>query len=134
MSIIKWKPFAEIDEMLDLFNHRHGADLAVDMFEDEKTITLKMNIPGIDPDKIDISVEDHHVRIKGSRKEEHEVHDRHYYKKEIKRGNFERLIQLPCAVDEAKTVAESAHGVLTVVFQKRGKSENSHKKITIVKK
>jgi HSP20 family protein len=135
MALIRWKPFSEFDEFFELFHHNHhGSDLAIDMFENEKTITLKMNLAGIDPDKVEISVEGHHVRIKGNREEEKEIHNTHYYKKEIRRGSFERLIELPCPVLENSARAESANGMLTITFEKPNAKEISGKKINIMKK
>lgn len=135
MSIIRWKPIDELEEVFSMFNKRLSSDLAIDMFEDEKTITLKMHIPGIDPDKINISMEDHYVHVSGSRKDEYETHDRNYYKKEIRRGDFERFIQLPpCAIDENQTTAECSNGVLTILFHKKNKTATGNRRILVTKK
>lgn len=126
MPFLSWKPLFEHDE------HTSTRDLAVDVYEGQHEIIVKMYIPGVNPDKIDISVEDEHLHVIGSRETEKETETHRAYIREIRRGEFERIIPLPKEVDSSKAQAQCKEGVLTVVLPiKEGKSAS---KIKISKK
>lgn len=119
-----------------LFENEHsylGGDLALDMFEKGDDLIILMNLAGIDPDKIDISLEDHHLRISGQRDDEEESTHKDYYYKEIKRGSFERVISLPLEVDITKTFADVKHGILRVKLPKKQPSKSGKVKIAVNK-
>ncbi len=66
MSLIKWEPFGDIDRFFEegfpSFSITNiGRDLAVDVYEDGNKLVAEMNVPGIDPEHIDIHVEDNRV-------------------------------------------------------------------------
>jgi len=132
--MIKWKPFHQLE---DLFQERPFSDtkwdLAVDVYEENGNVIAKMNIPGIDPDKVDIDVEDNHLHICGERADEHEVSKKNYYHKEIRRGSFERIVPLPCAINKEKVSAEMHDGVLIITMPKI-KEEQIAKRIKVNKK
>lgn len=126
MPLVKW--FDDIDELLEdrPGRPRRGRgpwtdnwDLAADVHETEKEIIVQINVPGIDPDKISIDLENNHLHIAGSREEERESEDRRFYRKEIRRGSFERVIPLPCSVDVARASAEYKDGVLRIALPKQ---------------
>ncbi len=124
MTLIKWRPFADIDEIFErefvpIRWPKIGWDLAADVYEEKGNIVAKLNLPGIDPEKIDISVEGENLRISGSREEEKETKDKNYYSKEIRRGSFERTIALPAPVKADGVEAEYKDGVLIVTLPKK---------------
>lgn len=122
MPIIKWEPFGELDRMFEDFPSvalpKMGWDMAVDVFEEKGNVVAEMNLPGIDPEKINVSVENEYLRISGSREEEKETKEKHYYSKEIRRGSFERVVRLPQDVIKEKVEADYKNGVLRVTFPK----------------
>ena len=127
MSLIKWEPFGGIDDFFADFPRNNllktSSDLAVDVYEKEGKIFAEMNIPGMKPDEIDVAVEDNYLRITGSHKEEKEDTQKHYYKKEIRQGSFERLVALPCPVDKEKVEAEYENGKLCITMPKSEKTK-----------
>ena len=138
MSIIKWEPFSEVDNFfqelpIQTFG-KIGSDLAVDLYEEKENIIAKMNLPGVNPDKIKVSVEDNMLRVSGSHEEEKEEKKKHYYHKEIKKGSFERVVSLPQAVKKEGVSAEYKNGVLKIVLPKTKKEEIAHKIKVEVKK
>jgi HSP20 family protein len=135
MAMIRWKPFEQMGEVFDdmpFGGLSSNGWLAADVSEDNNTVFVSIHIPGIEHDKIDISVHDAHLHISGKREQESELGSRHYIKQEIKRGSFERTISLPCPVDEAKTTAEFKDGVLNVALPKL--SNKGAQKIKVNKK
>lgn len=125
MAIIKWEPFSDIDRFFEDFAippmssmSKMGFDLAVDVYDDKENIIAEMNLPGIDPAKVNVSVEDNHLRITGAREEEKEEKKKNYYSKEIRRGSFERTVRLPERVEKDKVKAMYENGVLKVTLPK----------------
>lgn len=131
MSLIKWEPLMDIDNVFDSFPAlaKFGTDLAVDVYEKDNNIIAEMNLPGIDPEEINVSVENNYLRISGSREESKEDKKKHYYSKEIKRGSFERMVRLPSKVEEEGATAEFKNGELKITLPKT--TESAAKKIKI---
>lgn len=130
MTLMKWKPFNRMERIFDedfslspLTLPKLGWDLAVDVYEKNGNVIAEMALPGIDPDKVDISVEDDYLRVAGSREEEKETQENSYYSKEIKRGSFERVVHLPTSVQDDKAEAEYKDGVLKIKLPKKEKAK-----------
>ena len=129
MALVKWwDPFEEFD-----FPSIRSRDLAIDMYEEGSNLIAKANLPGIDPEKIDISIENHLLRITGSREEKTEKKEKDYYYKEIKCGSFERCITLPYTVQADKTTAEYIKGVLKITMPKKKEAAAGKIKVSIKK-
>ncbi len=124
MAIIRWRPLAELDQLFEELGRAGfaGKDLAIDVYEENGNVVIEMQVPGIEPDKVDIHVEGDNIRISGTREEEHETEERNYFSKEIRRGGFERVIHLPVAVSAEQTRAELDHGVLRIILPKQSKA------------
>lgn len=134
MRLVKWEPLSDIerffDEGLPLFSlPRMKWDLAVDVYDDKENVYAEMHLPGIDPEKLDISVEENFLKVAASREEEKEKKEKNYYAKEIRRGSFERTIRLPYAVQKGKSDAQYKNGVLKITLPKQ--QEEKAEKIRI---
>jgi HSP20 family protein len=137
MSLIKWEPFDDIDRVFNEFPFPFakgaGRDLAIDLYEEGNDIIAKMSLPGVDGEKIDVSVEDGYLRMSGSREEERKEKKKNYYSKEITRGSFERMVRLPGSVDTGKVKAEYEDGMLTVTLPKIGETRSNNIKVEVKK-
>lgn len=137
MAIVKWEPFGEFDRFFDDFPIRGfknmGRDMAVDLYEEGDTIIAEMNISGVDPEKLDVTVENEYLRIAGSRDEEKEHRNKQFYSKEISRGSFERIVRIPETVNEDAVEAEYKDGILKVTMPKEGGKKKEKVKITVKK-
>ena len=91
---------------------------AIDMYEDKDNVIVETQLAGIDPEKVNISIENDVLCIKGESEKKSEVDDKNYYRKEIRRGSFYRSVPLPTHVlgDQASASAES--GVLKISIHK----------------
>lgn len=130
MSLIKWTPFfadnSGFDEMDKLFSdmlpavrgNQFGFTPAVDVYEDKETITIETQLAGIDPEQVEISIENNVLSIKGESEKKREVDEKNYYRKEIRRGSFYRSIPLPTRVNGEAAKATSEGGVLKIVVPK----------------
>ena len=127
MSLIKWTPFlSEFDDMDKMMEsmlpavrgNQFGYTPAVDMYEDKDNIIIETQLGGIDPEKVDISIENNVLTIKGESEKKSEVEDKNYYRKEIRRGSFYRSIPLPTKVDGEKAQAVNEDGMLKITVPK----------------
>ena len=142
MAIIRWEPLRDIDRFFeddDLWNFpksrmtHQSWDLSVDVYEDGNSVVAEMNLPGIDPDKLDIGVEDGYLRVAGSREEDKETKKRGYYSKQIMRGSFERTVRLPYEVESHKANAAYDKGVLRISIPKKKASKGKKIKVSVKK-
>ncbi len=127
MSLIKWTPFlSEFDDMDKVMESmlpavrgdQFGFTPAVDMYEDKDNIVIETQLGGIDPEKVDISIENNVLSIKGESEKKSEVEDKNYYRKEIRRGSFYRSIPLPTKVDGENASAINEDGILKITVPK----------------
>ncbi len=102
---------------------------AVDVYQDKDNVIVETQLAGIDPEKVDISIENDVLIIKGESQKKSEVEDKNYYRKEIRRGSFYRSVPLPAHVLGEKASAEAKDGVLKIVIPKS--EEVKPKKIKI---
>lgn len=101
----------------------------LDLSETNDKIMVKVEIPGIDPKEIDISIQENTLFMKGEKKEEKEEKGKNYYRVERQYGSFSRSIVLPAIVDTDKVTAECKNGVLEITLQK--KEEVKPKQISV---
>ncbi len=98
--------------------NQFGFTPAVDMYEDKDNIVIEAQLGGIDPEKVDISIENNVLSIKGESEKKSEVDEKNYYRKEIRRGSFYRSIPLPTKVDGDQATAVNEDGVLKITVPK----------------
>lgn len=91
---------------------------ATDVSEDEKSFTVRMDVPGLGPKDVDVEVSGDVLTVNGARKEEREESDGGRYRHERFSGSFARSITLPPSADPAKVEAKYNQGVLTVTAPK----------------
>jgi len=114
-------------ELDRLFNDRFGQqggfaawNPAVDVREDNNNIFLDVELPGIKPEDVDLSVDNGILTISGEKSSETKENkeDQHYHTIERSYGSFFRSFQLPQGVDENQISANFDNGVLTIDIPK----------------
>ena len=106
---------------------REGMMPAIDMYEDKDNVIVEAQLAGIDPEQVDISIENDILTIKGESEKKSEVEEKNYYRKEIRRGSFYRSVPLPTHVlgEQASAVAED--GVLRISVPKQALGDQPKK-------
>jgi HSP20 family protein len=104
---------------------RRGGDSAmsawiprIDLSETDDQITLRVDLPGIDPKDITVTVSGNLLTVAGERRQESEHQGEEYYQCERSFGSFSRTIELPANADPESIEAEERTGVLTVRMSK----------------
>jgi HSP20 family protein len=101
----------------------------VDVSEGKRDILVKAEIPGVDKEDIDLSIDGRLLTICGEKKHEKEESDERYHRVESSFGLYKRTIELPTDVDESKVDAKYKNGILKIKLKKAKEAET--KKITI---
>lgn len=129
-GIMRWSPMWDMEKFFDEgFSVDAGFVPAIDVRQDKDNVIVETNLPGIDPDKVDISIENDVLTVSGRTEEKKEVKHEDYYRKEIREGSFSRSVILPMAVKAEAAEAEYAKGILKISIPKA--EEAKPKKISI---
>ena len=130
MALVRWDPFRDLTalqtEVNRLFSRAGTGDMAerqswtpsIDVIETSDAIKLKAELAGLEPDDINIEVQDNVLTMSGERRFQEEVREDKYYRIERRYGSFSRSIALPQTVDESKIEAKYENGVLEVSVPK----------------
>jgi HSP20 family protein len=103
----------------------------VDIYENGENLVLKAELPGINPDDVEIRVEDNTLYLKGERKFEKEVKEQNYHRVERSYGTFTRTFSLPNSIDSDKVAANYKDGVLTLTMPKKEEAKPKTIKINV---
>jgi HSP20 family protein len=91
---------------------------AIDMYEDDESVRVKLDLPGMSKDEINISFDGHILSITGRREEKDEKKSGSYWSRERFTGEFHRYVHIPSDVDSEKLKANFKDGVLEVILPK----------------
>lgn len=132
-----WDPFSIM--MPSLFRNRSLANVStlfpkVDVSETDKEIKVVANVPGIDPDKLNIEVGDDYLSLSGKiEKENKDEKDGKVYRYEREYGEFRREFALPARVKANQISAKAKNGVLTITLPKSEEEKKHRVKVEIEK-
>jgi len=126
-ALAHWNPFRALERRDDSFDDfvreffgKAEGDVMppVDVAETDTELTVKMAVPGVEKDQINISVDDHTLNVRGESRKESEEKKKNYYRQEIRYGSFARSVRLPAEVDGGKAAAELKNGMLSIRLPK----------------
>ena len=104
---------------------------AVDIFETEHELVVKADLPDIQPEELDIRVENNILTIRGERKFEKQVNENNYLRVERAYGSFSRSFSLANTVNSDAIKAEYKDGVLTLTIPKREEAKPKQIKVNV---
>ena len=148
MPIVRWTPFRDLSTVQERVNKLfddviktpyrpdEGFSMAawapaVDIYETDKEIVLKAELPEMLEKDIDIKVEDNNLIICGERRMEKEVKEESYHRVERSYGSFHRSFTVPQSVDRENIKASYKDGVLKVVLPKKAEATPRQIKIDV---
>lgn len=103
----------------------------VDIYEDAQQLVLKLEVPGIKQEDLDVQVENQTLTVKGERKFEKNEKEENFHRIERRYGSFARTFTLPQTVDAGSVKANYEHGVLTVSLAKKEAAKPKQVKVEI---
>jgi HSP20 family protein len=104
---------------------------AVDVYEDAHQLVLKLEVPGIKQDDLDVRVENQTLTVKGERKFEKDEKEENFHRIERRYGTFTRSFTLPQTVDTASVKANYENGVLAISLAKKEAAKPKQVKVEI---
>ena len=143
--LTRWDPFREFSTLQDRMNRLvrdsfgDGQEAlattsfapAVDVYEDEHSVTLKIEVPGIDEKDIDVRIENNTLTVHGERKYEEQEKEENYRRIERQYGSFTRSFTLPSTMDTNSVSANYDKGVLKIKLAKKAESKPKQIKVNV---
>jgi HSP20 family protein len=142
--ITRWDPFREFStlqgRMNRLFRESQGPEESlttssfappVDVYEDEHSVSLKIEVPGIDEKDIDVRIENNVLTVHGERKFEKEEKEENFRRVERQYGSFTRTFTLPTTVDAEKVSANYDKGILKIALPKKAEAKPKQIKVNV---
>ena len=119
-------PRAMFDDLFDQFLSQGNGDVAdvmnaaMDVAETDQSFEVKMDLPGVKPEEVEVQIDNNTLTVRGQRSSETEEKDdeKQYHRIERYSGSFARSVVLPSAINEDETIAEFKDGVLNIVIPK----------------
>ena len=151
MAIVRWlDPFRDLSSIQDRMNQIFEDALsrtrgreeglgtgmwtpAVDIYENNDSVVVKAELPGVEKDQIAVEVKDGILSLRGERKFEKEVKEESYHRIERSYGSFQRSFSLPVTVDQEKVTAQFKNGVLEVKLPKKEQDKPKQIKVDVIK-
>ena len=149
MTLVRWNPFREMEEILDRVNRNTAgrpllkgttgqesmaiADWApsVDISETDREYRIKMEIPEVQKEDVDVSINQGVLLIHGERKTEKEDEGVTFHRVERAFGSFARSFTMPEDVTEEGVTAQFKHGMLYLSLKKTEKAKPKSIKINV---
>ncbi|HEY1409041.1 MAG TPA: Hsp20/alpha crystallin family protein [Promineifilum sp.] len=137
-KLVRWNPmreavdlFNEFDRVFDspLYHSRWGMPLrtneivgswklALDVTEKGEAFTVKASLPGINPEDLNVTLEDNVLTVQGKMKEDETAEEETFHIRERRYGSFSRSLRFPVPVNANGIVASFENGVLTLTVPK----------------
>jgi HSP20 family protein len=146
MAITRWDPFRDVvalqNRMNSLFQDfsRNGENELVtaagfvppvDIYEDEHKLVLKVEIPGMRLEDLDVRMENNTLTIKGERSFQSEGKEENFHRVERRYGSFYRAFTVPNTINPESIKAEYDAGILRVELQKKPESKPKQIKVNV---
>jgi HSP20 family protein len=143
-----WDPFRELEEISNRFTRlfemakwpgdgeretlaKAGWFPPCEISEGEKEYRIRLELPDVNKDDVQVTLEDGLLSIQGERKEEKDEKGRKYHRRELKYGSFLRQFTMPNDIDEAKVDASFKNGILNVTVGRTATKRAATKEIAI---
>jgi HSP20 family protein len=147
MAVVRWDPFREVVALQSRLNSLFqdygrgqndsealtAASFAppVDIYEDDQKLVLKLEVPGVKPEDLDIQVEGRTLTVRGERKFNTEEKQENFHRVEHRYGTFARSFTLPATVDAENVKADYDAGVLRLELAKKAEAKPRQIKVGV---
>jgi HSP20 family protein len=116
----------EMDRLLENFFERGPLSMgnggmfepAVEVADNNAQVTVKVQVPGVSKDNLQVDVAENALTVRGEIKGEENTDGKQYYQREFRYGAFSRTIPLPPGLQADQATAELKDGVLTITIPK----------------
>lgn len=134
MSLSLWDPFFFNDSRMvphvrsgDTLTKPFAPLLSTDLIESETDFHVSCDLPGVNKEDLDITLNDGYVTVKAERRESHDVNNDKVHRSERSYGSVQRTIAIPKNADASSAEAKLENGVLSIRFPKKEVSPEGRK-------
>ena len=146
MTITRWETYRDVvalqnrmNSLFQDFSRNNGENELVtagfvppvDIYEDEHKLVLKLEIPGIRQEDLDVRMENTTLSVKGERSFQSEGKEENFHRVERRYGTFYRAFTVPNTINPESIKAEYDAGVLRLELQKRPESKPKQIKVNV---
>src|ERR671915_298891 len=149
MTLQRWDPFNELRRMQETMNNlwrgfgagttagtTEGQEMEtwavpLDVVQQGDNVVIRASMPGVNPDNIDVSIEDNVLTIRGESAHESEHKEGNYLMRERRSGSFYRALRLPDTVDTDQAHPFYEHGVLSITIPKVESKKAKQLKVSV---
>jgi len=147
MAITRWDPFRDVltlqnrlNSIFQDYNRGETAEEAmttaafvppVDVYEDEHKIVLKLEVPGMKQEELNIQLENNQLTVRGERKFDKEEKEENFHRIERRYGSFYRSFTIPNTVNPDSVKADYDAGVLRIQLEKRAEAKPKQIKVQV---
>lgn len=145
MALIRWEPFREIETLQRQMNRLfedittradgeyHGFAFvpSAELEDTPEAILLRLEVPGLEPEDLDVQVTAESVAITGERRTEVRTEEKGLTRSEFRYGKFQRVIPLPVRIQNNQVQAEYKNGILKLTLPKAEEERNRVVKVPI---
>ena len=140
-SLMHWDPFRslrrrdEFDDMMKELFGRWEAEGAfqppAEVSETDAEVVVKMLVPGVEKEQLQISVDDDVLTVRGEVRKEAEETKKNYHRQEIRYGAIQRSVRLPVEVEAGKATASLKNGTVTITLPKSTQPKAKQIKVAV---
>jgi HSP20 family protein len=136
---VQWAPFAELNDLRNRLDRAYagwldGEDRAwmpsIDIERSGNELTVRADLPGVEPDHLKIEVQDGMLTISGEQEEREDAQEKTYVRHERRYGSFMRSLALPDGIDPSQIKATTSNGVLEITIPLHEESKKEPVTIT----
>jgi HSP20 family protein len=147
MTITRWETYRDVlalqnrmNSLFQDFSHNNGDNEQVtaagfvppvDIYEDEHKLVLKLEIPGIHQEDLDVRMENNTLSVRGERSFESEGKEQNFHRVERRYGSFYRGFTVPNTINPESIQADYDAGVLRIELQKRAETKPKQIKVSV---
>ena len=143
MTLLRFEPMRDLDHLTNRFQrlfddfpgfHGYSNDSfspRIDISENEKSLLINAEIPGVDKENLKITLQDNIITIEGEKKKVVNDKNANYFREERSFGKFKRCFTLPAEVDSDKVDAKFNNGILEITLNKLEPKEQKERVIEL---
>ena len=122
MDLMQLDPFTLLRDIDRYFDGGRRSDQwvpAIDVLDREAALVIRVAVPGVAIDDIDVTIEDRNLTIAGNRSFGEEAEGVSFHRREIPTGGFKRTLVLPDGLNPAEIKAGAVDGILEISIPRR---------------
>ena len=146
MALVRWQPFREMTDVQREMNRLFDDMLApmpnqetmgrlfspaAELDETDDSYSLKLEVPGLELDDINIEATAEAIAISGERRSETKSEQSGLSRTEFRYGKFQRVIPLPGRIQNQQVSAEYKNGILHLTLPKAEEEKNKVVKVSL---